>query len=552
MLGCYRDVELSRQHPLAETLGQLAREPVFRRETLRGLTRDETQHFIETVAGTAPPGQVVEAVFARTEGNPFFMTEIIRLMTDQGDLTFSEIADDGNLRIPEGVREVIGRRLNRLSDQCNQVLTTASVIGRQFDFGLLRRLIDNIDEDRLLSAVDEAVSAQLIEEVSNRTERFQFSHALIQQTLAEELTTTRRVRLHARVGESLEELYGPEAETHAAELAHHFAEAEAVSGTDKLVRYSLMAGQRALAAHAYEEAVAHIERGLEAKGVALTDTDPAVDGEAAALLFCLGQAQAAMSPSLHQLSDATNSLERAFQFYLDTGDADQAVAVAEYHLLHPSVMARMASMISRTFEMVPPDSHHAGRILPAYGYTLFATSGEYREAQEAFGRALVIAERVADETLQMRTLARAAEAAWWNLQLPDIIEYGRRASELSGRVDDPAFEVHARQYLARALAVTGESEAAQLEEATVLAMTESLRDRNRLVGVLTMRAESCFFRGEWEEARALIDRQASSPRLLSTLAVLEHEVGDFDRGAAIVDQLIEERSRTALSLTGFT
>ncbi len=358
--------------------------------------------------------------------------------------------------------------------------------------------------------------------------------------------------VNADVGESLEELYGPEAETHAAELAHHFAEAEAVSGTDKLVRYSLMAGQRALAAHAYEEAVAHIERGLEAKGVALTDTDPAVDGEAAALLFCLGQAQAAMSPSLHQLSDATNSLERAFQFYLDTGDADQAVAVAEYHLLHPSVMARMASMISRTLEMVPPDSHHAGRILPAYGYTLFATSGEYREAQEAFGRALVIAERVADETLQMRTLARAAEAAWWNLQLPDIIEYGRRASELSGRVDDPAFEVHARQYLARALAVTGESEAAQLEEATVLAMTESLRDRNRLVGVLTMRAESCFFRGEWEEARALIDRQASSPRLLSTLAVLEHEVGDFDRGAAIVDQLIEERSRTALSLTGFT
>ena len=165
IVGCYRDVELSRQHPLSETLGQLAREPVFQRELLRGLTEEETGRFIETAAGADAPGELVAAVYTHTEGNPFFMTEIIRLMLEQGNLTGQEFAAEGNIRIPEGVREVIGRRLNRLSDHCNQVLTNASVIGREFDFRLLSTLSDNMSEDQLLGAIDEAVTAQLIEEV---------------------------------------------------------------------------------------------------------------------------------------------------------------------------------------------------------------------------------------------------------------------------------------------------------------------------------------------------------------------------------------------------
>ena len=212
VVGCYRDVELSRQQPLSETLSQLAREPVFQRELLRGLTEKETGRFIETAAGADAPGELVAAVYTHTEGNPFFMAEIIRLMLEQGDLFNQDIAEDGNIRIPEGVKEVIGRRLNRLSDRCNQALTTASIIGREFDFRLLSSLADNISEDKLLGAADEAVAAQLIGEVPNRIERFQFTHALIQQTLAEELTTTRRVRLHARIGEALEELYGEHVE----------------------------------------------------------------------------------------------------------------------------------------------------------------------------------------------------------------------------------------------------------------------------------------------------------------------------------------------------
>ena len=127
---------------------------------------------------------------------------------------------------------MIGRRLNRLSEECNQVLTTASVIGREFDFRLLAALSE-VTENQLLEVIDEALEARVLEELDRGEERYQFSHALIQQTLYEELSTSRRVRLHARIGESLEEMYGRDVEAYAAELAHHFSNAESIVGAEQ-------------------------------------------------------------------------------------------------------------------------------------------------------------------------------------------------------------------------------------------------------------------------------------------------------------------------------
>ena len=164
------------------------------------------------------------------------------------------------------MREAIGRRLERLSGPCNETLTVASAIGREFELDQLDRLIDDLSEDALLEALDEALAAHLVEELPGDAGRYQFTHALIQGTLADELSRTRRARLHARIAETLEELYGAEAERHAAELAHHFGEAQAVLGPGKLVRYSALAGEAALAAHAPEQALAHFQRALAAKG----------------------------------------------------------------------------------------------------------------------------------------------------------------------------------------------------------------------------------------------------------------------------------------------
>ena len=230
--------------------------------------------------------------------------------------------------IPEGVREVVGQRVNRLSERCNEVLMTASIIGREFDFELMDALSDDISEDLLGQVIDEAVDAHMLEEVAGSGERYRFSHALVQETLSEELPARRRVRLHGRIAETLEEIYGSGAEAHAAELAHHCAEAGAVLGTEKLVHYSLLAGEQALAAYGWEEALSHFERALVATGATGTDTGPVRDADTAALLFGLGRAQAA-TLLRNQMQEAIDTLSRAFEYYETIGDVESAVAVAE-------------------------------------------------------------------------------------------------------------------------------------------------------------------------------------------------------------------------------
>ena len=273
LLGAHRDVELSRDHPLSQTLGALVREPLFHRVQLDGLTQQEVGELVEGSAGITLTLEAAEVLNTRTDGNPFFVGEVTR------QVNVDTIAQDEGWAsaIPEGVRDAIGRRLNGLSEQCNQMLTTASIIGREFDFRLLAIPSAGVSENQVLQAVDEAVSVQLTEDMPGQMDRYQFAHALIQQTLAGELTTSRRVRLHARIGEALEALYGDDAEDHAAELAHHFAEALTSTGITQLVRYSLVAGERALATHAYEDALAHFERGLVARDITLSGTEAAPD-----------------------------------------------------------------------------------------------------------------------------------------------------------------------------------------------------------------------------------------------------------------------------------
>jgi predicted ATPase len=192
-------MELNRRHPLSDTLGDLTRERLFERVLLRGLSHDDVGRFIELAAGITPPRGLVDTVHTQTEGNPLFVTETVRLLIRQGDLSDENTADRDSwtVRIPEGVREVIGRRLDRLSESCNEALTTASIVGRQFTFGVLLRLIEDTSENMFLDLLEEALDARIIEEVPTEVGLYQFTHAQMQETLTSELSANRLVRLHA-------------------------------------------------------------------------------------------------------------------------------------------------------------------------------------------------------------------------------------------------------------------------------------------------------------------------------------------------------------------
>ena len=137
--------------------------------------------FIELAAGLTPAEALVSAVFRETEGNPFFVNEVVRLLVTDGRLEHPEDVHSWTVAIPQGVREVIGRRLDHLSAECNRVLTTAAVVGREFGLDALERLTD-LSADRLLELLEEAVAARVVAEVPRAVGYYAFSHALIRET----------------------------------------------------------------------------------------------------------------------------------------------------------------------------------------------------------------------------------------------------------------------------------------------------------------------------------------------------------------------------------
>ncbi len=271
LVGTYRDLEHSRQHPLAETLRELTREQILQQVLLLGLSEQNVGRLIEVVTGAPPPPRLVRAVYTQTEGNPLFVTEVVRLLAQEGGLTPERTGDQDswNIRMSEGIIEVIGRRLNRLSQQCQQTLIVAAFIGREFSLDQLKPLMADLTMDRLVAVMEEAVDARILLEHPHAMDRYQFSHSLIQDSLVNRLTLTQGARLHAQIAEALEAQYGDNVEAHAAELARHFAKAQAVMGSEKLVHYSLLAAKRALFAYAPEEALAQFQLGLLARGVTI-------------------------------------------------------------------------------------------------------------------------------------------------------------------------------------------------------------------------------------------------------------------------------------------
>jgi class 3 adenylate cyclase/tetratricopeptide (TPR) repeat protein len=292
VLGLYRDTDLDRQHPLAEALVALRREPIAERVALGGLSRDEVAALVEARAGHVldAPGRALAAAIEReTEGNPFFIEETLRHLVETGRVARSDgrwvvtVAPD-QLDIPEGVRQVIGRRLSRLSAEANVVLAQAAVIGREFDEAVLQAVTD-ADEATLDRALEEALAAGLIAESRGRGQPgYSFGHALIRQTLYDELRASRRQRLHLRVAEAIEHVHARSLDRRLAALAMHYREAGAAADPEKAIEYSLRAGEAADVAFAYEEAYAQWRAALEL----LDDAGPERAEERARLLARLG------------------------------------------------------------------------------------------------------------------------------------------------------------------------------------------------------------------------------------------------------------------------
>jgi len=259
----YREVELDEARALHDMLHELNRERLATRLKLSRLTREQTGDMLAVMFQREITPEFLDGIYRETEGNPFFVEEVCKALIDQGKLfhehgRWERGVSIQDLDIPQNLRVAIRSRVSRLPEKAQDVLRLASIVGREFDWDVLKDLSD-LDEDALIDALESAERAQLIEEVHQpggpglrSAPRFAFVHALVQHALQESVIGLRRQRLHGRVAQTLERLHPGELDVLAPKLGRHFAEA---GEWEKAARYLLMAGDRAQGLFAFQEAI---------------------------------------------------------------------------------------------------------------------------------------------------------------------------------------------------------------------------------------------------------------------------------------------------------
>ncbi|MBV8712316.1 MAG: AAA family ATPase, partial [Solirubrobacterales bacterium] len=330
ILAAYRASE-RRGERFASAMAELRRDRLAVQLDVGGLSESDTGELVRLRARETPSRAFAHALYEETEGNPFFVEEIVRHLIEAGVRTGSASATDlERFGLPEGVKQVIAWRLGRLEPPTTELLRVAAVMGRDVDAGLLERVVP-LGEDEFLSALEEALAAGLLVESDGRGGRYLFSHALIRETLYEAMSGPRRARIHKRVGEAIEATQGRRQSRYLPQLAHHFTRAADAEEAERAITYALRAAEQATTMLAHEEAAEHYARALEVQG----RFEPEGVRRRCELLLALGEARVRGGDRAHASS--------AFR---------EAAALAE-HLGDGAALARAAMGASRRYVQPP-------------------------------------------------------------------------------------------------------------------------------------------------------------------------------------------------------
>jgi DNA-binding SARP family transcriptional activator/class 3 adenylate cyclase len=447
IVGTYRDTDLVRTHPMAEVLADLRRAQLVDRLPIRGLSRDDV---VALIRGGADPSsedlQLAEAVWAETDGSPLFLREVMRHLAETDAISREE---DGRWRarrridqlgIPEGVREVIGRRLTRLSDAANEALRIGSLMGREMRLEVLERVSD-LGADALLDALDEAAAAGIIQEDFNSVGRYQFTHALVRQALYDELSLTRRVRLHQRVGEAIESIAGDNQTLHLSELAYHFSQAAVTTGPEKAVDYARRAAEDSIARVAYEDAVRYYAMALEVAEDGEVDLATRAD-----LRLDMGRAQWRAGDG--RAARATH--ERVADLVGDTDPERLGLAALGYAGAEGrSFWVDMGLVNHRTIDLLEralaatgaADGEIRARLMVSLAQELFMVPGTRQRREQLSSDALAIARRLGDPATLASVLCSRTLATWTPDNVDERLAQSAEVLKLAAELGDPLWAV---------------------------------------------------------------------------------------------------------------
>ena len=509
ILAPYRDAQQFRTGHLTDTLAYLHRERRCVRLPLAGLDETDVGVLISAQSGHEAELDFARAIHGETEGNPFFVESMIRHLVDSGSIYEKDgrWASDlpvKELGIPEGLKDVIRQRLERLAEPTSRMLSLASISGRDFSLDVVERVGD-LSGDELLEAVDEAVAAQLIEEVPGHVGRYSFSHALIHETLYDDHTAIRRVRLHGQIGETMEDLSGVTAEPPLPELAHHFLKAaEGGHDVEKAIAYAVRAGEDATAKLANNEAAGYYRRALET----IQAHHPRDERRRCDLLLELGDAEWRAG----DFDEAKVAFRQAAELAEALGEAEDFARAAlgfggPFAAFEAgTVDEALVELLGRALDGLPgDDSLLRASVTSRFAEAMTFSPGRERGAKLS-DEAIAMARRLGDRPTLAYVLERAHWATWGPENLDRRLAVATEITELAEDAGDIAAQIQIRMWRLAHLLEMGDIRAVDAEHEACRRLADRLRQPYNLWQVATVDATIALLEGRFSEVELLAQR----------------------------------------------
>jgi DNA-binding SARP family transcriptional activator len=545
LAGLYRDDDPGEDGALSACLAALAREQTARRMRLTGLSVADTAAVIDAITGRRLADSVARTIHAETEGNPLFVGEIVRLLEAEGRLERPRDDYRGGRQLPDTVREVIGQRLRRLAPEGRRLLSAASTLGREFGVRELAAVSD-VDEDGVLEAVDEAITARVVAEAPT-VGRLRFSHALVRDTLYEALSAAHRRAAHLRAGEILDRLYALDPEPHLAELAHHFFEALPSGDPLRAVAFAQRAGNHAVALLAYEEAARLFALALRALDLQTGE----VSESRCTLLVALGDAWARAGdepPAREAFLDAAALAAHAglpiLRARAALGYGGRFVWSRAYNDPY------LIPLLEAALEALPADASLLRvRVMARLSGALRDHPSPERRASLS-AQAVQIARGLGDPATLAYALDGQYSAGWSPANPEERLAIAGEIIEFALEVADEERVTQGRFYRLIANLELGRMNEAEAELEIVGAEAAALRQPAQLWVAAASRANLALFRGRFAEARALIaealtlgERAQRRDAVVShrlQLFVVHRETGIDGEIQALIDNAVSE------------
>jgi class 3 adenylate cyclase/DNA-binding CsgD family transcriptional regulator/tetratricopeptide (TPR) repeat protein len=506
VIGTYRDIEVTRKHPLFESLGEISRQANLRRIPLKGLSEQDVTGFIEnTVSETLSP-EILKSLYEKTDGNPLFVSEVARILQQED---FDRSRGQMAIEIPEGIQEAIGRRLNQLSQQCNELLTQAAVIGRKFSLPVLNQLLPEAEHFGSLEILEEALSRGIVEQRPNTVAEFQFCHVLTRDILYDELSLAKKIILHKKVADALVLLRDGDSEVSAGEIARHYYHAIQGGQSDAAVDYAIEAAEHAIKLSAFDEAREYYELAmdvfnLDERRYAKLKTE---------VLFHIVECVHAVGSATQVTAEACEVALRAAR---QTGQFDifsQAACRLVYVERRPNRANQGLKYIQEALSYLPEDDLVNRANLLAYHSMSLCFNGHRSEAERIAFEALAVAQRCDDNMVLCNSMCMALLVLRGRPEkLSERIRLGEQAVELS--VDIMQTSGHLpilndpKEWLIMTYQELGDMDKVKALIQQLEASVEQVYSFKGDYFSAGAKANQALFEGRWQQAEALIETAA--------------------------------------------